>query len=207
MPQSSTTDTAKEQATNVAGSAQDKAKDVANEAQDHARRLVVDARSRARDQAEDQTARASEAARDASRQLSDMADGADQDSYLTSLTRDGANRLDRIATRLDEGGLDGAIEEVRRFGRQRPGAFIAVAFGAGLLAGRVLRNADTTALKDAADPRQEGTGGGSSGGDGRSGQPSMPPPAGGTTPAPGTMGAPTQTEPAYEMPARGTVTP
>ena len=44
-----------------------------------------------------------------------------------------------FATGLDQRGFDGALHEVRRFARRRPGAFLLAAGGLGFLAGRGLR--------------------------------------------------------------------
>ena len=50
------------------------------------------------------------------------------------------------------------VSDAKRFARRRPLAFIGTSLVAGILVGRVLRNADTSALTDAAKPTDDGDG-------------------------------------------------
>jgi hypothetical protein len=73
-----------------------------------------------------------------------MADGeGSQQGQLVRYARDGADRLDGYARRLSTRGFDGSVEDLTAYARRRPGMFLAGAFAAGILAGRLARNADT----------------------------------------------------------------
>jgi hypothetical protein len=91
-----------------------------------------------------------------SEQLGSMARGeGPREGPVNDITRQLAGTVDRAATRLDEGGLDGALDDVKRFARQRPGLFILGAIGAGFAVGRLLKAADTHAIVDAAKSSNE----------------------------------------------------
>jgi hypothetical protein len=57
-----------------------------------------------------------------------------------------ADVTQRAADRLSNGGLDGALNDLRRVARNQTGLFLLGALGAGLVAGRVLRATDTKAI-------------------------------------------------------------
>ena len=143
-PPDGTTDQAKHQASAVAETGKQQAGEVVNEAKAQTSQLFDEARGRARDRADTQLSQLAGALDEVSGELEQMADGSEnaESSYLTALARDGSKTAQSLSRRLDEGGLDGALDDVRRFARQRPVAFLAGAFGVGMLLGRVTRNAD-----------------------------------------------------------------
>jgi len=170
----STTDVAKQQAGEVAGHAADAAKDlaqtaqqqvgdVADEARWQARHLLHQAQSEVADQAATQQQRIAGGLHQVADQLHSMAARSDEQGMVTDLARQAADRTHQLAGWLDDRDPNGVLNEVRSFARRRPGMFLAVALGAGLLAGRLARNM-------AADPdelaRQQRQGGARS--DGRS---------------------------------------
>src|SRR5690606_32119711 len=107
----------------------------AQDAAEHARRLVGETRSQLRTQAAEQTDRLSGTLRDVSDQLRSMADGTGAaPGLVTDVTSDLASRTSSLASRLDEGGLDAAIDDVKRFARNRPVLFLAAAAGVGFVA-------------------------------------------------------------------------
>ena len=63
-----------------------------------------------------------------------------------------ADQVDRGARRLSEGDLDTALDDVKRFARNRPGTFLLGAVGAGFAVGRLLRHADLKEIGHAAKP-------------------------------------------------------
>jgi hypothetical protein len=63
--------------------------------------------------------------------------------------RIGADEIASFATRLEGEGIEGVMRDVGNFARRRPTAFLTVTFGAGLLAGRLVKNMDTEKLKEA----------------------------------------------------------
>jgi hypothetical protein len=135
-------------ANTAAESARHGVQEVADDAKRQTRHLLSEARDQVRSEAEGQTGRASHFTRELSEELREIADRGEASGYLTSLAGSGADTLDRFSSRLDQGGLDGALDDVRSFARRRPGLFLAGCFGAGVVLGRVLHNADRDHLRD-----------------------------------------------------------
>ncbi|WP_377644907.1 hypothetical protein [Oryzobacter terrae] len=130
----------KDAATQVAGTAGEEARKVAREASDQARHLWHQTRSDLTEQATTQQDRAAQGLRELSDQLRKMADGADDDGMARGLVDDVARRAGDAAGWL-EGRDPGAIlGEARQFAQRRPGTFLAVAAGLGVLAGRMSRS-------------------------------------------------------------------
>lgn len=182
--------TAKDQATEVAATAADEAKAVAQDAATHARRLVGETREQLRTQASDQTERLTQTLKDVSQQLRSLADGnGAAPGMVGDLTAQLASTTNRLASRLDEGGLDAALGDVKRFARNRPVLFLAAAAGAGFMAGRLIKAADTHALTDALKPSGGSDGGGDASGtsSGTYGSPAMTAPATGSIGSGGTV--------------------
>lgn len=163
----SAADRAAEKVAPVIESAHERASETMSEAGAQTRELVDQARSQVRSQANAQTRRVSEMTRDFSDELRSMAEHGDDSSQLTSLARDGAQRLDRFSTRLDQRGLDGTLEDVKRFARRRPGVFLAACAGAGFMLGRLMHNTDSSTFTDAAQRGGGHDGNGSEGNGGR----------------------------------------
>lgn len=138
-------------ARSVAGEAKGEVLAVAGEAKDKVRDLTADARQQLRRQAEEQAGRAAGAMRELSDQLSTMAGAADG-GLVPDLARQASSSIDGLARRLDDGGLDALVADVKRYARNKPGTFLLGAAAAGLLAGRLTRSVDTHALVDAAKP-------------------------------------------------------
>jgi hypothetical protein len=145
--------TAKDRAAEVSGAAGAEVKAVAQDAAAHARQLVDETRGQLRTQASEQTDRLTGTLRDVAAQLQSMAEGRGAATGVVGdVTSQLASTAQRAASRLDEGGLDAMVADVKRFARNRPGVFIAAAVGAGFVAGRLIKAADTHALIDAAKP-------------------------------------------------------
>jgi hypothetical protein len=145
---------AKVDARSLAQDAKGEAMAVAEEAKAKARSIAGDARQQLRSQAEEQAGRAAEAMRQLSAQLSTMAGAADG-GLAPDLAREASQRIDSFAQRLDGGGLEELVADVKRFARNRPGTFLLGAVAAGAVAGRVARSADTRSLVDAARPSSD----------------------------------------------------
>jgi hypothetical protein len=143
--------TAKEQATNVASSVADHAREVGAEAAGQAKDLLSDAKGQLRSQAQDQSARVATLLGELSDQMRSMAD-AGEPGAARDIVAQLADRARGLADRLDDGGLDRMLDDTRRFARNRPGAFLAAAAATGFVAARLVRNADTHSLVDAAKP-------------------------------------------------------
>jgi hypothetical protein len=74
---------------------------------------------------------------------------------LADVTEQAASSARHLAGSLDDRGVEGIIEDVKRFARRRPGVFIAGAVAAGIVTGRLIRSLDTGAVMDAAKPTTE----------------------------------------------------
>ncbi len=162
----STADVAKDQAGAVAGSASDAGKhvagvageqagQVASEASQQVRDLVHQTRGELTEQAATQQKRVAGALRSLGEELHSMAQNSEQQGPATDLVKQAAERTGKVASWLEDREPGNVVDEVTRFARQRPGAFLAIAAGAGLLVGRLGRG-----LKAAND--DDGNSGGNS---------------------------------------------
>ncbi|WP_216359170.1 hypothetical protein [Arthrobacter globiformis] len=133
-------DEAKGAAKNVAETAKSEAKNVAYEAKNSARDLLHQAKSDLTSQAGTQQTKAAEGIRTISSQLRTMADAPDQQGVASDLIRQAADRSESVASWLDNRDPGSLLDEVKSFARQRPGTFLLLAAGAGLLAGRLGRS-------------------------------------------------------------------
>ncbi|WP_308798734.1 ATP synthase subunit B family protein [Agromyces silvae] len=140
----------REQAKNVASDAGDAGKHVVDVAKDEthgvasetktqARRLVGQVGDELRGQAAQQQSRVASGIRDVGSQFEQMADSADDSGMAANLVRDAGRRVGHVGEWLDQRDPKDLLEEVKRFARRRPGVFLAVATGAGLVAGRLTR--------------------------------------------------------------------
>ena len=131
---------AKQAAQGVASTAAHEAGRTTREAKDQARQLLSQSRTELTDQAATQQARAATGLRELAEQLESMARGSDQDGMARSLVEDVSRRAGDAATWLDQRDPGTLLQEVRDVARRRPGTFLAVAAGVGVLAGRMSRS-------------------------------------------------------------------
>jgi ElaB/YqjD/DUF883 family membrane-anchored ribosome-binding protein len=148
--QHSTTEVAKDQASQVGGTAVDAGKHVANvageqagqvasEATHQVKHLVSQTRSELTEQAASQQQRVAGGLRSLGRELEAMAQGSENRGIATDLVAQASERTNAVASWLEQREPGHVVDEVTRFARQRPGAFLALAAGAGLLVGRLGR--------------------------------------------------------------------
>ncbi len=130
----------KQAAGDVAQTAGHEAKQVSREAKDQVRQLWGQTRRDLTDQAASQQTRVAGSLRELADQLGAMAGAADQDSTARGLVDDVARRAGDAASWLDQRDPGSLLEEARSFARQRPGTFLAIAAGVGVLAGRLSRS-------------------------------------------------------------------
>jgi len=146
----STADVAKGQAGAVAGTASDagrhvagvageQAGQVASEASQQVKDLVHQTRGEFAEQAATQQKRVAGGLRSLGEELHAMAQNSEQRGPATDLVKQAAERTGKVASWLEDREPGSVVEEVTRFARQRPGAFLAIAAGAGLLVGRLGR--------------------------------------------------------------------
>jgi ElaB/YqjD/DUF883 family membrane-anchored ribosome-binding protein len=119
----------------------DQASNVASEAKSQAKNLMDQTRSELRDQAGVQQQRVTDGLHSVSDELQRMASSSENPGLATDLVRQASSRVDSVASWLEARNPGSLLEEVKRFARQRPGTFIAIAAGAGILAGRLTRSA------------------------------------------------------------------
>lgn len=173
---SSTAEAAKGAASEVAGEATSAASDVKETVKSEVGSVVSDAADRAtsllrtsqqelRTQVEGKAKDLSSTLDDAARQLGSMADSADDpDSPVAQLSRTAAQQLQKQSRRLEEGGIEGLVEDARRFARNRPGAFMLSAVAAGFAFGRLAKHGNLKQVADTAKQELTGGSGGSQGG-------------------------------------------
>lgn len=123
----------------VADVAKGETKAVAWETRRQARRLAGQAREELRSQAATQQARVASGLHGVGGQLSSMAERSDQPGMASDLVREAGDRVDRVAYWLDQRDPGSLLLEVKTFARRRPGVFLAIALGAGVVAGRLTR--------------------------------------------------------------------
>jgi hypothetical protein len=146
----SATDVAKDQASEVAATAKraggqikdavtEQAGAITAEAGRQARQLLGQARSELTEQAAQQQQRVAGGLHSLADELDGMVEGSAQDGVATDLARMGADKARDVAQWLDGRDPGSLIDEVRSYARRRPGTYLAIALGAGLLAGRLTR--------------------------------------------------------------------
>lgn len=156
---SSVAHTTQAQVGDVAAAAKEQAKAVASDAQFQAKRLVSDSRRQLLDQADQQSNRLAESVREISEQLTTVVRGGSPPQGLVAdLAQQASTASSRLADQLQNRRPEELLDEVRRFARRRPGAFLLGAAGAGLLAGRMLKAMDTSGIVDAAKSGAQGNG-------------------------------------------------
>lgn len=130
---------AKQGGQHVAGVAKEEAVKVASTVGDQAKSLLSQGRSELSDQAGTQKQRLAEGLMSLSVELDSMAQNSEQSGPATDLARQAAQRSQDFAGWLEDNEPGAALEEVKRFAQRRPGTFILLAAGVGLLAGRLTR--------------------------------------------------------------------
>lgn len=138
---------AKEKGSNLVGEGVDQAKSVAGEATRQARDLMDEARVELTAQAYEQQQRLAGGLRSFGQELGSMADSSTEGGLASDLARQVASRTNDLAQWFEDREPGSVLDEVKEFARRRPGAFLAIAAGAGVLAGRLTRG-----LKDADEP-------------------------------------------------------
>ncbi|MFF2299674.1 hypothetical protein [Arthrobacter sp. NPDC058127] len=146
----STLDTIKDEAGNAAGQAKDSATTVVETAKAEAANVAAEVKANAKDlleqakldltdQAGKQQQKVAAGLRSVSEELHSMADASEDPGVATDLVRQAAERSSTVARWLDDREPGSVVEEVKTFARRRPGTFLLLAAGAGVLAGRLGR--------------------------------------------------------------------
>ncbi len=164
----STTDVAKQQTAEVADTAEragaqvvdtvkEQAGQVTEEAKHQAKQLLSQAQSELSEQAASTQHRVSEGLFALADELSGMARNSEQDGVATDLARQAADRARTAAGWLADRDPGSLLDEVRSFARRKPGTYLALALGAGVLAGRLTRGLTAPTTDDTPDPSRSVT--------------------------------------------------
>jgi hypothetical protein len=122
----------------VAGTVKEKASDMTSEIREQTRRLAGQTRDELAGQFNQQKERATTGLRSVSDELRGMAEHG-QSGLGAQLARHGASFTDQAADFLQQREPGELLDEVRGFARRKPGTFLLVAVGAGVVAGRLTR--------------------------------------------------------------------
>lgn len=123
----------------VADVAKDETRSVASETRRQASRFMGQVGDELSSQAASQQARVAEGLQAMGSEFSEMAHSASGSGYASELVRGAGERADAVARWLEARDPRSIVEEVKGFARRRPGVFLAIAVGAGVLAGRLTR--------------------------------------------------------------------
>ena len=134
-------DTAAGAAQQVAGTAKDEASNVVGEAKAQASNLLDQVRGEAGSQVGNQKDRISSMAHSYAKELGSLASGSPQDGPVKDLVQDLSRRLGGAGHWIENHEPADVLDEVRRFARRRPGAFLLTAVAAGVVVGRLTRGA------------------------------------------------------------------
>jgi len=132
-------ETAKEAGAQVAGTVKEQAGEVTAEAGKQAKQLLAQAQSEVTEQAAATQQRVAEGLHALADELTGLAKNSEQDGPATDLARQAADRAHKAAGWLADRDPGSLLDEVRSFARRKPGAYLAIALGAGVLAGRLTR--------------------------------------------------------------------
>jgi ElaB/YqjD/DUF883 family membrane-anchored ribosome-binding protein len=158
----------------VASVAKDQAQNVVSEAGSQAKDLLGQARSELTEQAGAQQKRLMQTLRSLGDELESMGQHSQEPGMATDLVKQASGRAHDAASWLESREPGSLLSELQSFARQRPAAFIALAAGAGLVAGRLGRG-----VKDATGDDSSASGPAAGAGAGQSGYASGPALAGG----------------------------
>jgi hypothetical protein len=128
--------------------AKERARDVAHEAGDRTRGLVDRTRNELGSQVASQQQHLAGGLRALGDELSQMSGGTQDPGYATDLVQRAGEATGHVAQWFEEREPGDVLHEVEDFARRRPGVFILMAAGAGLLVGRFLRGAKDAPSSD-----------------------------------------------------------
>jgi hypothetical protein len=125
----------------VASVATGQAREVASEAVQQARGLFDQARSELMEQVNSQQQRAAEQLHSFSHQLGSMASSSQQEGLAKDLAQQASRQVGKAAHWLSERDPAALGSEMKGFARNKPGTFLALSAGIGMIAGRMTRGA------------------------------------------------------------------
>jgi hypothetical protein len=125
----------------VAAVASDQAKEVASQAGQQARTLLQQARSELMDSLTIQQNRVADQLHGLSQELGTMASRSDQKGLGANLTSQASRQIGGVAHWISVREPGSMVQELKEVASRKPGTFLAVAAGIGLVAGRMTRGA------------------------------------------------------------------
>ena len=140
----------------VASVAKDQAQNVVAEAGSQAKDLLTQARSELTEQAGTQQQRLAQGLRALGDELQAMTQHSESPGVATDLAKQASTRTHDAASWLESREPGSLMSELQSFARQRPGVFLALAAGAGLVAGRLGRGVKDASSDDS--PSASGSG-------------------------------------------------
>jgi hypothetical protein len=141
MQTNETVGTAREEAGAVAGTVKEETKHVAQAATEQARTTMHRVQNDVRTAADQQSRNVAQTLHSTADELRNMADAAPRgDGLIPSLAREGGSAVDRLASRMESGGLDALMADVRGWARRNPGTFLLGTAALGFFVGRLARN-------------------------------------------------------------------
>jgi len=154
---------AKDQASGVAGAAADNARAVASEASTQTKAVVAQAKDQVQSlasqtkgelltQAESKGQQAVAGLRTLSDQINALSSGRPEAAGpLTQYLGEAQDKISSIASRLEQGGPQGVLDDLTAYARRRPGMFLLGAVGAGVVVGRMVRSGKAAASEHQSD--------------------------------------------------------
>jgi len=130
---------AKESGQHLAQQAKQQAGQVTGEAKQQASQLLGQGREQLASEASNQQQKVAGGLRSLSQELGAMSGAAQEPGVATDLVQQLGSRVDAVAEWIESREPGDLVQELKTFARNRPGTFLAIAAGAGLLAGRLTR--------------------------------------------------------------------
>jgi hypothetical protein len=150
---SATAQTAQQGSQQVADQAKQQLSQLSDQAQLELHRVIDQAQGELRERASEQTDKLATGLRGWADELRALAEGRTNDApRAVDWLSQAAGQMTGYADRLDHRGAAGAVEDVSRFARRRPGAFLIGAVIAGFAAGRLARVAQKANADGGPDP-------------------------------------------------------
>ncbi|MGS0684567.1 hypothetical protein ACVBEQ_05345 [Nakamurella sp. GG22] len=144
--------TAKQAGAQVADTVKEQAGHVTEEVKHQAQQLLSQAQSELSGQAANTQQRVLQGLHALADELTGMAENSEQGGVATDLARQAAERVRTAAGWLADRDPGSMLDEVRSFARRKPGTYLALALGAGVLAGRLTRGLTAPAGTPAGPP-------------------------------------------------------
>lgn len=137
------------QAHEAKASVKDQATQLTQELSSQGRSLVQETKQQLESQAQSQTQNLAQTLLRWGQETQALVDGRpDEAPMVRQYAQQCADKLNEVASEIEERGVDGLVEEVANFARRRPGAFLLGAAVVGFGGGRLLRSARSEGSDD-----------------------------------------------------------